>query len=82
MHVVKSLFIYLFFLLACAYCLIFQIKDTTDSRSRGTNNNTSSRGGARAGTDRYVGRGGSSATQFSSSGTWIMFVAIFDKCLR
>ncbi|XP_020216055.1 uncharacterized protein LOC109799820 isoform X2 [Cajanus cajan] len=44
-------------------------KDPTDSRSRGITN-TSSRGGggggARAGADRYVGRGG--ATQFSSSG--------------
>ncbi|CAL5410084.1 unnamed protein product [Camellia sinensis] len=37
-------------------------KDTTESRSRGVSN-TSNRGG-RGGTDRYVGRGGS--TQFSS----------------
>ncbi|RDX66035.1 GBF-interacting protein 1 [Mucuna pruriens] len=48
-----------------------EIKDTTDSRPRGTSI-TSSRGGgsggggARVGADRYVGRGG--GTQFSSSG--------------
>ncbi|KAK7359147.1 hypothetical protein VNO77_01094 [Canavalia gladiata] len=43
-------------------------KDTADSRSRGTNNTSSNRGGsggARAGADRYAGRGG--AIQFSNS---------------
>ncbi|XP_012572320.1 uncharacterized protein [Cicer arietinum] len=43
-------------------------KDITEPRSRGTNYNTSSRvGGGRTGTDRYVGRGGASSTQFSNS---------------
>nr|KYP76865.1 hypothetical protein KK1_021126 [Cajanus cajan] len=52
-------------------------KDPTDSRSRGITN-TSSRGGggggARAGADRYVGRGG--ATQFSSSGVYVCIVVV------
>lgn len=44
--------------------LLFQSKDTVDSRSRGANN-LGSRGG-RSGSDRYSGRGGSS--HYSSSG--------------
>lgn len=49
----------------------FQNKDSAESRSR-SGSNTSNRG-ARSGTDRYVGRGGS--TQFSSSG---MYANIID----
>jgi len=53
--------------------LFVQIKDPIDSRSRGSGtNNTSSRGGGRAGTDRHVGRG--SANQFGSSGMQMMSV--------
>jgi len=66
-HSSLSIFFYLFL------SLFVQIKDPIDSRSRGSGtNNTSSRGGGRAGTDRHVGRG--SANQFGSSGMQMMSV--------
>ncbi|KAG5051264.1 hypothetical protein JHK87_003462 [Glycine soja] len=53
------------------------IKDPTDSRSPGSGtNNTSSRGGGRAGTDHYGGHG--DANQFDSSGMWIMGVELIN----
>ncbi|XP_057749866.1 uncharacterized protein LOC130968544 isoform X1 [Arachis stenosperma] len=45
-------------------------KDTTDSRPRGTSNTSSRGSGARAGTDRYVGRG--AANQYSSSDSGLL----------
>ncbi|KAG4381328.1 hypothetical protein GLYMA_15G126000v4 [Glycine max] len=55
-----------------------EIKDPTDSRSRGSGtNNTSSRGGGRAGTDRYGGRGG--ANQFGSSDYGLQGKPVYKK---
>jgi len=60
--------------------LLVQIKDPTESRSRGSGtNNTSSRGGGRAGTDRNGGRGG--ANQFGSSGMQTMGVELIHSLL-
>ncbi|XP_020220614.1 uncharacterized protein LOC109803447 isoform X2 [Cajanus cajan] len=55
-----------------------EIKDPADSRSRGSGtNNTSSRGGARAGTDRHGGRGG--ANQFGSSDYGLQGKPVYKK---
>ena len=57
-YVASDYFFWLFSL------FLFQSKDTVDSRSRGANN-LGSRGG-RSGSDRYIGRGGSS--HYTSNG--------------
>ncbi|KAH1041089.1 hypothetical protein GLYMA_09G019700v4 [Glycine max] len=55
-----------------------EIKDPTESRSRGSGtNNTSSRGGGRAGTDRNGGRGG--ANQFGSSDYGLQGKPVYKK---
>ncbi|KAK7412790.1 hypothetical protein VNO78_04415 [Psophocarpus tetragonolobus] len=55
-----------------------EIKDPTDSRSRGSGtSNTSSRGGGRAGTDRHGGRGG--ANQFGSSDSGLQGKPVYKK---
>ncbi|KAK7331229.1 hypothetical protein VNO77_25448 [Canavalia gladiata] len=54
-------------------------KDPTDSRSRGSGtNNTSSRGGSRAGIDRHGGRG-SGVNQFSSSDSVLQGKPVYKK---
>ncbi|KAL2341495.1 hypothetical protein Fmac_009435 [Flemingia macrophylla] len=55
-----------------------EIKDPTDSRSRGSGtNNTSSRGGSRAGTDRHGGRSG--ANQFGSGDSGLQGKPVYKK---